>query len=49
MDPSYRPSLVGKDGSATNVMPVAGSDLDLSPSQWSSHVVGKKFCKICFG
>ncbi|KAK4757930.1 hypothetical protein SAY87_019231 [Trapa incisa] len=41
MDPSYRPSLVQKNESVSNVMPVAGSDLVLSPSQWSSHVVGK--------
>lgn len=37
MNPSYRPSLLEKDG----VLPFAASDLVLSPSQWSSHVVGK--------
>jgi protein arginine N-methyltransferase 5 len=36
MDPSYRPSLMEND-----ILPFAGSDLVLSPSQWSSHVVGK--------
>ncbi|KAL0739266.1 hypothetical protein Bca4012_015476 [Brassica carinata] len=41
MNPSYRPSLVEGKGSETRVLPVAGSDLVLSPSQWSSHVVGK--------
>lgn len=35
-DPNYRPSE-GKPGPP----PFAGSDLVLSPSQWSSHVVGK--------
>lgn len=28
-------------GSGSLVLPVAASDLILSPSQWSSHVVGK--------
>ncbi|KAG6783509.1 hypothetical protein POTOM_012958 [Populus tomentosa] len=37
MNPSYRPSLLEKDG----VLPFAASDLVLSPSPWSSHVVGK--------
>ncbi|KAF5456626.1 hypothetical protein F2P56_026091 [Juglans regia] len=41
MDPSYRPSLMGKDCGGSGVLPFAGSDLVLSPSQWSSHVVGK--------
>ncbi|XP_010247166.1 PREDICTED: protein arginine N-methyltransferase 1.5 [Nelumbo nucifera] len=41
MDPTYRPSLVKSDGSSASVLPFAGSDLILSPSQWSSHVVGK--------
>ncbi|XP_031374612.1 protein arginine N-methyltransferase 1.5 isoform X2 [Punica granatum] len=41
MNPSYRPSSVGKDGRNSSVMPVAGSDLVLSPSEWSSRVVGK--------
>ncbi|KAL0726587.1 hypothetical protein Bca4012_022680 [Brassica carinata] len=41
MDPSYRPSLVEGNGLETRVLPVSGSDLVLSPSQWSSHVVGK--------
>nr|VDD48381.1 unnamed protein product [Brassica oleracea] len=36
----YRPSLVEGNGSETQVLPVSGSDLVLSPSQWSSHVVG---------
>jgi hypothetical protein len=36
MNPTYRPSLLEKDG----VLPFAASDLVLSPSQWSSHVVG---------
>lgn len=36
-DPEYRPSR-GKEGLPP---PFAGSDLVLSPSQWSSHVVGK--------
>ncbi|KAL5558290.1 hypothetical protein UlMin_034501 [Ulmus minor] len=39
MDPKYRPSLMQKGSSV--VLPFAGSDLVLSPSQWSSHVVGK--------
>ncbi|RZC92028.1 hypothetical protein C5167_027918 [Papaver somniferum] len=39
MDPTYRPSLVTSGSGA--VLPCAGSDLVLSPSQWSSHVVGK--------
>ncbi|XP_057766795.1 protein arginine N-methyltransferase 1.5 isoform X1 [Salvia miltiorrhiza] len=41
MDPTYRPSLVDKDTSRSSALPFAGSDLVLSPSQWSSHVVGK--------
>ncbi|KAH9798420.1 protein arginine N-methyltransferase 1.5 [Citrus sinensis] len=42
MDPNYRPSLMEKDiGGGSHVLPFAGSDLVLSPSQWSSHVVGK--------
>ncbi|XVF48118.1 hypothetical protein PTKIN_Ptkin03bG0165400 [Pterospermum kingtungense] len=41
MDPSYRPSLMEADNNNTHVLPFAGSDLVLSPSQWSSHVVGK--------
>ncbi|XP_019417703.1 PREDICTED: protein arginine N-methyltransferase 1.5-like isoform X2 [Lupinus angustifolius] len=41
MDPAYRPSLVQKDIFGSAVLPFAGSDLVLSPSQWSSHVVGK--------
>ncbi|XP_010526290.1 PREDICTED: protein arginine N-methyltransferase 1.5 [Tarenaya hassleriana] len=41
MNPSYRPSLVDADVKDTQVLPVAGSDLVLTPSQWSSHVVGK--------
>ncbi|XP_031283211.1 protein arginine N-methyltransferase 1.5-like isoform X1 [Pistacia vera] len=40
MDPAYRPSLVERDASGgSNVLPFAASDLVLSPSQWSSHVV----------
>ena len=30
-------------GSGSLVLPVAASDLILSPSQWSSHVVGKLY------
>ncbi|KAF7817197.1 protein arginine N-methyltransferase 1.5 [Senna tora] len=41
MDPAYRPSLVKKDSLSSGVLPFASSDLVLSPSQWSSHVVGK--------
>ncbi|KAL6578609.1 Protein arginine N-methyltransferase 5 [Orobanche minor] len=41
MDPSYRPSLVDNDATRSQALPFAGSDLVLSPSQWSSHVVGK--------
>ncbi|ESR63302.1 hypothetical protein CICLE_v10007631mg [Citrus x clementina] len=42
MDPNYRPSLIEKDiGGGSHFLPFAGSDLVLSPSQWSSHVVGK--------
>ncbi|KAK3212958.1 hypothetical protein Dsin_017664 [Dipteronia sinensis] len=41
MDPTYRPSLMGSDSNGAHVLPFAGSDLVLSPSQWSSHVVGK--------
>ncbi|XP_065849543.1 protein arginine N-methyltransferase 1.5 [Euphorbia lathyris] len=41
MNPTYRPSLLEKDGGVVSVLPFAGSDLVLSPSQWSSHVVGK--------
>lgn len=41
MNPSYRPSLVRKESGEYGVLPFAGSDLVLSPSQWSSHVVGK--------
>ncbi|OIV97763.1 hypothetical protein TanjilG_12520 [Lupinus angustifolius] len=40
MDPAYRPSLVQKGSLGSVVLPFAGSDLVLSPSQWSSHVVG---------
>lgn len=29
-----------ENGADTKVLPVSGSDLILSPSQWSSHVVG---------
>ncbi|KAL1346776.1 hypothetical protein HN51_020327 [Arachis hypogaea] len=41
MDPAYRPSLVQKGSAGSGVPPFAGSDLVMSPSQWSSHVVGK--------
>ncbi|CAD5184249.1 protein arginine N-methyltransferase 5-like [Musa acuminata AAA Group] len=41
IDPSYRPSSTSNGGSGSLVLPVAASDLILSPSQWSSHVVGK--------
>eukprot|EP00257_Ricinus_communis_P009389 XP_002528010.2 protein arginine N-methyltransferase 1.5 [Ricinus communis] len=42
MNPTYRPSLMEKDdGGGIHVLPFSGSDLVLSPSQWSSHVVGK--------
>lgn len=41
MDPTYRPSLMVNDRKRSGVLPVAGSDLVLSPAQWSSHVVGK--------
>lgn len=40
VDPSYRPSLAKKDN-GHSVIPFASSDLILSPSMWSSHVVGK--------
>ncbi|GMI89525.1 calcium underaccumulation 1, SHK1 binding protein 1, PROTEIN ARGININE METHYLTRANSFERASE 5 [Hibiscus trionum] len=40
-DPTYRPSLIEADDGSSHVPPFAGSDLVLSPSQWSSHVVGK--------
>ena len=36
MDPNYRPSLM-----KAGIPPFAGSDLVLSPMQWSSYVVGK--------
>ncbi|XP_078443780.1 SHK1 binding protein 1 [Wolffia australiana] len=41
LDPSYRPSLVKKDNHGSAVLPFASSDLVITPSQWSSHVVGK--------
>lgn len=37
MDPAYRPSVLDN---GAGVLPFAGSDLVLSPSQWSGHVVG---------
>lgn len=43
MDPSYRPSQSNEGG----VLPFACSDLVLSPSQWSSHVVGKNKSCLC--
>ncbi|CAN6540197.1 unnamed protein product [Malus baccata var. baccata] len=39
MDPAYRPSLMQKDSGVSGVLPFAGSDLVLSPSQWSGRVV----------
>lgn len=45
MDPAYRPSLMQKNG-GSSVLPFAGSDLVLSPSQWSSHVVGKNYYRL---
>ncbi|XP_059663025.1 protein arginine N-methyltransferase 1.5 isoform X1 [Cornus florida] len=41
MNPDYRPSLMDNDRSRSGVLPFAGSDIVLSPSQWSTHVVGK--------
>ncbi|XP_068642321.1 protein arginine N-methyltransferase 5-like [Aristolochia californica] len=41
IDPNYRPSLARDEVDGSSVLPVAASDLVLSPSQWSSHVVGK--------
>ncbi|KAI3470085.1 hypothetical protein Pfo_026748 [Paulownia fortunei] len=41
MDPNYRPNLMDDDASRSLALPFVGSDLVLSPSQWSSHVVGK--------
>ncbi|XP_020527079.1 protein arginine N-methyltransferase 5 isoform X2 [Amborella trichopoda] len=41
IEPNYRPSLHKVDHGGDFVLPVSGSDLILSPSQWSSHVVGK--------
>ncbi|GKA22946.1 protein arginine N-methyltransferase 1.5 [Tanacetum coccineum] len=41
MEPKYRPSLVDNASKHSSVLPFAGSDLVLTPSQWSSHVVGK--------
>ncbi|KAJ6819644.1 protein arginine N-methyltransferase 5 isoform X1 [Iris pallida] len=41
IDPSYRPSLSKRDVNGSSAIPFASSDLLLSPSQWSSHVVGK--------
>ncbi|MCO5591974.1 hypothetical protein L7F22_045967 [Adiantum nelumboides] len=38
-DPHYRPSQ--NEPNTSTVPPFAGSDLVLSPAQWSSHVVGK--------
>lgn len=46
MDPSYRPSLMQKENGGSAVLPFAGSDLVLSPAQWSSHVVGIPLYKI---
>lgn len=48
MDPSYRPSLVRKNSGGSGALPFAGSDLVLSPSQWSRHVVGMKLCECWF-
>ncbi|XP_076936425.1 protein arginine N-methyltransferase 1.5-like isoform X3 [Bidens hawaiensis] len=41
MEPGYRSSLVNKANRESSVPPFTGSDLVLSPAQWSSHVVGK--------
>ncbi|OMO91105.1 Protein arginine N-methyltransferase PRMT5 [Corchorus olitorius] len=46
MDPSYRPSLVQVQNDTSPVLPVAGSDLVLSPSQWSSHVVEDEILRM---
>ncbi|GAB2286444.1 Protein arginine N-methyltransferase 5 [Dionaea muscipula] len=46
MDPTYRPSLRGECDRKSGALPVAGSDLVLSPSDWSSRVVGKVSCWI---
>ncbi|KAJ3698660.1 hypothetical protein LUZ61_002365 [Rhynchospora tenuis] len=48
VDPSYRPSSAGAAGTENFALPVAASDLILSPSQWSSHVVGKVSAWIDF-
>lgn len=40
MEPEYRPSLINNARRESSVLPFAGSDLVLSPAQWSSHVVG---------
>lgn len=39
IDPQYKPSK--QSFSTTSIPPFAGSDLVLSPAQWSSHIVGK--------
>ncbi|KAK3011206.1 hypothetical protein RJ639_011739, partial [Escallonia herrerae] len=39
MDPTYRPSSIVSGSTGTGALPFAGSDLVLSPTQWSSHVV----------
>lgn len=50
MDPSYQPSLVHKNSGSSGALPFAGSDLVLSPSQWSRHVVGAKCVNVdCTG
>ncbi|GAB4854081.1 Protein arginine N-methyltransferase 5 [Ancistrocladus abbreviatus] len=41
MDPAYRPSLRSDDDKTSGALPVASSDLVLSPSEWMSRVVGK--------
>ncbi|KAL9226935.1 hypothetical protein vseg_002691 [Gypsophila vaccaria] len=41
VDPAYRPSQASSGDKGPGGLPVAGSDLVLSPAQWSSHVVGK--------
>lgn len=41
MEPNYRPSLIDNASKHSSVLPFAGSDLVLTPTQWSSHVVGK--------
>lgn len=41
VDPCYRPSLSTNNDSEGFALPVSASDLIVSPTQWSSQVVGK--------